>query len=158
MEVINKQMPPFAKGNKGAELHWRLRNVSHERMLVISEMLSQYGLHYSQPFVLGMIKHCANATQKELADSMNTSPAAMSATLKRMQKANLIEKKQDNEDTRINKITLTPKGEEIHNDTLCKTLEIDRKMLEGFTQSEIEQLFEYLERIHSNIKNIRKEK
>ncbi len=148
-----KEMPPFAKENKGAELQWRLRNISYERMLVINEMLAEYGLHYSHPPILGMIKYCKDSTQKELADNMNTSPAAMSATLKRLQKAGYVEKMPCQEDTRINKIALTPKGERIHSDTFGKTMEIDKSMLKDFETEEIEQLFGFLERIHNNIKN-----
>ena len=157
MQKCNCEMPHFAKNNKGAELYWRLRNISYERMLVVNEMLSKYDLHYAQPPVLGVIQHHKSATQKELADYMNTSAAAMSATLKRMQKAGLVEKTQDKEDTRVNKITLTAKGEKTHEETFEKTMNIDRKMLEGFTEEEIKQLFVYLDRIHTNIENIGKE-
>lgn len=151
-------MPHFIKGNKGAELQWRLRNISYERMLVVNEMLSENGLHYAQPPVLGVIQYHKSTTQKELADYMNTSAAAMSATLKRMQKAGLVEKTQDEEDTRVNKITLTVKGEKTHEETFEKTMNIDRKMLDGFKEEEIEQLFTYLDRIHTNIENMGKEK
>ena len=95
---------------------------------------------------------------ERLADYMNTSAAAMSATLKRMQKAGLVEKTQDEEDTRVNKITLTVKGEKTHEETFEKTMNIDRKMLDGFKEEEIEQLFTYLDRIHTNIENMGKEK
>ena len=150
----DKKMPPFVKGNNGAILQWKLRNITYERMLAVSEMLAEYDLHYAQPPVLGMICHLNGATQKELADKMNTSAAAMSASLKRMQKSGLIKKDSDEADSRINKIMLTEKGKQIHKDTFGKTMEIDRQMLEGFTEEETEQLFAYLDRVQENISKI----
>ena len=49
------------------------------------------------------------------------------------------------------------KGEKTYEETFEKTMNIDKKMLEGFTEEEIKQLFVYLDRIHTNIENIGKE-
>ena len=148
-------MPPPFEGNNGAMLQWRIRNISHGRMHVVTDMLSKYGLHYMQPRILGTILYRDGATQKELADEMNTSPAAMSASVKRLQKAGLIEKIADESDCRINKIRLTEKGLQIHNDTFDKMLAIDRKMLDGFSEEEISTLFSYLDRVQNNIDQMR---
>lgn len=149
-------MPPFVKDNAGAAFYWKIRNITHSRMHIIVEMLSEYDLHYTHPRVLGMIHRMNSPTQKELAEAMNTSPAAMSATLKRLQKAGLVEKVSLEEDSRKNKICLTEKGAKIHEDTFDKTLEIDRALLEGFSEEETEKLFAYLERVQNNIDNIKK--
>ncbi|MBE7058919.1 MAG: MarR family transcriptional regulator [Ruminococcaceae bacterium] len=151
----NEKMPPFVKDNNGAAFYWKIRNITHSRMHIIVEMLSEYDLHYTHPRVLGMIHRMNSPTQKELAEAMNTSPAAMSATLKRMQKAGLVEKVSLEEDSRKNKICLTEKGAKIHEDTFDKTLEIDRAMLEGFSEEETAELFAYLNRIQNNIDNIK---
>jgi len=148
-------MPPFVKDNNGAAFYWKVRNITHGRMHIIVEMLSEYNLHYTQPRVLGMIHRMDSPTQKELADAMNTSPAAMSATLKRLQKAGLVEKISLEEDSRKNKIRLTEKGAKIHEDTFDKTLAIDRAMLDGFSEEETAELFAYLDRIQNNIDNIK---
>ena len=95
-------------------------------------------------------------TQKELAEAMNTSAAAMSATLKRLQKAGLVERLSLEEDSRKNKIRLTEKGKKFHEDTFGKTLAIDKTMLNGFSEEETQQLFEYLDRIQANIDDAKK--
>ena len=138
-------LPPPLEGNDGAILQWKMRNISHGRMHVVTDMLSRYGLHYTHPRILGTIRYRDGATQKELADEMNTSPAAMSASIKRLQKAGLVEKISDAADSRINKIKLTEKGLRIHDDTFDKTLAIDRQMLDGFSEKETEELFAYLD-------------
>ena len=145
------KMPPVLKGNNGAILQWKMRNISHGRMHVVTDMLSEYGLYYTHPRILGMIHYRNGATQKELADEMNTSPAAMSASIKRLQKAGLIEKISAASDFRINKIKLTEKGLRIHDDTFDKTMAIDRRMLDGFTAEETAELFAYLDRVQNNI-------
>ena len=145
------EIPPPFNGNSGAILQWKMRNIAHVRMHVISAMLSEYGLYYTHPRILGTILYHDGATQKELADEMNTSPAAMSASIKRMQKAGLIEKIADESDNRINIIKLTEKGRSVHDDTFDKTLAIDKRTLEGFSDAEIAELFAYLDRIQQNI-------
>jgi DNA-binding MarR family transcriptional regulator len=120
-------------------------------MIAITEMLEDYKLHYTQPPVLGMIDRMDEPTQRELAEAMNTSAAAMSATLKRLEKAGLVQRVSLEEDTRKNKIKLTEKGKAIHEDTFGKTMEIDRSMLNDFSEKEIKQLFAYLDRIQTNI-------
>ena len=144
-------MPPFVKDNAGAAFYWKIRNITHSRMHIIVEMLSEYDLHYTHPRVLGMIHRMNSPTQKELAEAMNTSPAAMSATLKRLQKAGLVEKFSLEEDCRKNTIRLTDKGEEIHEDTFDKIMEIDRALLHGFSEEETKVFFAYLDRIQNNI-------
>ena len=148
-------MPPFLEGNNGAVLQWKMRNISHGRMHVVTDMLSEYDLHYTHPRILGAVLYRDGATQKELADEMNTSPAAMSASVKRLQKAGLIEKIADESDCRINKIRLTEKGRRIHDDTFDKMLAIDRKMVDGFSEEEISALFSYLDRVQKNIDQMR---
>lgn len=154
--ICTDKMPSFAKENKGAALYWRIRNIKHSRMLAIIDMLSEYDLHYTQPPVLGIISRMDGPTQKELAEAMNTSAAAMSATLKRLQKAGLVERLSLEEDSRKNKIRLTEKGKKFHEDTFGKTLAIDKTMLEGFSDEETQQLFEYLDRIQANINGVKK--
>lgn len=150
------KMPDFAKDNEGAAFFWRIRNIKHARMLVINDMLSEYDLHYTQPPVLGLIDRMDGPTQKELADKMNTSAAAMSATLKRLEKVGLVERVSFDEDSRKNKIRLTEKGRQIHDDTFDKTMAIDKMMLEGFSPAETQKLFEFLNRIQHNIDSLRK--
>ena len=150
------KMPAFAKDNSGAAFFWKIRNIKHSRMIAITEMLEDYKLHYTQPPVLGMIDRMDEPTQKELAEAMNTSAAAMSATLKRLEKAGLIQRISLEEDTRKNKIKLTEKGRNIHEDTFGKTMEIDKAMLKGFSDKETKQLFAYLDRIQANVDEIKK--
>ena len=70
--LMNKKngakIPPPLEGNDGAALQWKMRNISHARMHVVTDMLSEYGLHYTYPRILGTILYREGATQKELAE------------------------------------------------------------------------------------------
>lgn len=154
-KFYSKKIPPFAKDNNGAAFYWRIRNIQHARMLAIIDMLTEYDLHYTQPPVLGLIDRLEEPTQKDLADAMNTSQAAMSATVKRMEKSGMVERKSTQKDSRKKIIKLTAKGKQIHKDTFGKTLEIDRALMRGFTESEVKQLFEYLDRIQINAETVK---
>ena len=144
----------------GVKLSWLIRDLEHLHMLVASDILAEYDLHSAQPRILGTIARmnrtkdngARGATQKDIADALQTSPAALAMSMKRLQKAGLIEKREDETDLRVNQIHLTEKGKQIHNESLSKIVEIDQHMLEGFSAEETAQLFHYLNRLYDNLK------
>lgn len=146
--------PHFLKDNKSAMLHWKMRNIEHTRMCIINEMFSQREICYTHPRILGEIKRHGSITQTELAGIMNTSTAAMSTTVKVLLKQGLITKSVDESDLRVNKITLTEKGKQIHDATLAEMLDIDKHLLDGFNDGEADLLLDMLSRVQQNLNNL----
>ena len=88
----------------------------HHRLL--EREVGASGMHRSQHAMLLYIKRCSHApTQKELAELLLISPAAVAVTMKKLENAGYIERKSDENDSRRNSVSLTEKGEEILTNT-----------------------------------------
>jgi MarR family transcriptional regulator for hemolysin len=87
-------------------------------------------------FILRYEMRGKKASQKELADFMGITQASLTASIKRMEKAGLVEKVTDKNDLRRNIGTLTSKGEKLVRDSTKALDEIDRKMYDGFSDQD----------------------
>ncbi len=140
--------------NPETRISWRLRDIHHRHMMFASAVFSSAGLHWGQPRILHVVSEMDGATQKEIAEKLGVSPASFAMSIKRMQRAELLEKVCDEKDLRVNLIRLTEKGRKLDSLCLQKMTETDKQMLDGFTQEEIEQLDRYLARIYQNLEHI----
>lgn len=120
----------------------------------IQSQLAEVGLYRGQPPILMLLYKNDGMSQKEMARALNLSPATMTATLKRMEKAGLVLREMDEHDQRILRVHLSEKGRE-----MCETGEsrigvVTAELLEGFTLEEQQQLNEYLGRIARNMERV----
>lgn len=119
----------------------------------VERRIGDLGLHHSQH---RMLMHLARQegelpSQKELAEALGISPAAVTTTLKRLEKEGYISRTITDEDNRRNEIRITEQG-------LSKVVEsreifetADRAMFEGFTEAEMATLLSFMERIDRNL-------
>lgn len=120
----------------------------------IQSQLAEVGLYRGQPPILMLLYKNDGMSQKEMARALNLSPATMTLTLKRMEKAGLVLREMDEHDQRILRVHLSEKGRE-----MCETGEsrigvVTAELLEGFTLEEQQQLNEYLGRIARNMERV----
>lgn len=120
----------------------------------IQSQLAEVGLYRGQPPILMLLYKNDGMSQKEMAHALNLSPATMTVTLKRMEKAGLVLREMDEHDQRILRVHLSEKGRE-----MCETGEsrigvVTAELLEGFTLEEQQQLNEYLSRIARNMERV----
>lgn len=120
----------------------------------IQSQLAEVGLYRGQPPILMLLYKNDGMSQKEMACALNLSPATMTVTLKRMEKAGLVLREMDEHDQRILRVHLSKKGRE-----MCETGEsrisvVTAELLEGFTLEEQQQLNEYLGRIARNMERV----
>lgn len=120
----------------------------------IQSQLAEVGLYRGQPPILMLLYKNDGMSQKEMARALNLSPATMTVTLKRMEKAGLVLREMDEHDQRILRVHLSEKGRE-----MCETGEsrigvVTAELLEGFTLEEQQRLNEYLGRIARNMERV----
>lgn len=96
------------------------------------------GLYGGQPPLLEYVEHHPGCTQAELADFLKVSPPCIATSVKRMQKAGLITKKEDADDMRRSHLYLTPLGEEKSRQCREACDKIDQQLFQGFTIEETE--------------------
>ena len=127
-------------------------NKMHKR-LIDSSVCRSIGLHRTQHMIL---MHLARKeklpSQKELAEHLNITPAAVTGALKKLESGGYIAK-HIGDDNRYNEITLTPLGVKIVSETRAIFSQIDKSLFEGFSDDEIVNLITYLDKIQKNICN-----
>lgn len=120
---------------------------------LVETKVSALGLHRSQHSMLLTINFNGNISQKELAKRMEISPAAVTVTIKKLEAQGFIQRSQSEDDSRVNNISVTPKGKEIIDKSSEIFDAVDRKTFDGFSEEELDQLTAYLKRISDNLKD-----
>lgn len=77
------------------------------------KLLEEIDLYPGQPPLLFTLNKEDGQSQKELAEKLNVRPSTMTVMLKRMEKGNLVKRKQDLDDQRISRVYITKAGKEI---------------------------------------------
>lgn len=76
-------------------------------------LLDEIGVYHGQPPMLFILNKKDGQSQKEIADILNVKASTITVMLKRMEKAGLVERRQDTEDQRISRVYITEEGREI---------------------------------------------
>ncbi|MFA3930643.1 MarR family winged helix-turn-helix transcriptional regulator [Clostridioides difficile] len=92
------------------------------------------------------------AKSKELADKRKVKASTTTVMIKRMEKAGLVERKQDEKDQRVSRIFLTDKGLEICNKVEEFNKELEREFFLGFSEEEKIVLRRLLMQVRDNLK------
>jgi len=92
-------------------------------------------------------------TQKELADSIGISPPTAAVSIKRMERAGLLNKLADPQDLRKNRITLTDKGWQLTHRCMETGAKIHQEVLKGLTQEELSTMCDCYIRMIRNMQN-----
>ncbi len=123
----------------------------------IEKQVAQTGVYQGQHMMLMWVGCNPGVSQAQLAKARDISPAAATNALQKLEKDGYISRQADEQDSRINQLQVTPKGQKVIEDSKLIFQEIDESMYEGFSQEELEQLRSYYERILANLKNKLKE-
>ena len=119
----------------------------------IEAQVEKLGIHRSQHFVLMSLSHRnGELTQTEIANMLDISPAAVTVTLKKLEKAGLIERQTPEQDARTKIIRLTEEGKKTVEKTHELFLEVDDTMCGGLTEKELDALCVSLSRMAENLK------
>ena len=113
--------------------------------------LAEVGIYRGQPPIMGLLYQHDGMSQKEMASALNLSPATMTVTLKRMEKAGLVCREMDERDQRILRVHLSEQGRQMWLKSADQIRCVTEELLEGFTPEEERQMREYLFRIARNM-------
>lgn len=113
--------------------------------------LEKYDLGIGQVAILLALERHGELNQRALAEHVRVTPATVSGTLKRMERAGYIRRTGDENDARVSLVRLTEEGEaqcavakRLFDETCCQ-------MLEGMTPEDLTQFKRLLTRIQDNI-------
>ncbi len=124
----------------------------HMHKALIDTRVRDLGIHRTQHRILmHLARHNKLPSQKELADHLNVTPAAVTCALKKIEKDGYITRSLGH-DNRYNEISITEKGRDLVIQTKQLFSEVDCSMFEGFTDEELDTYISCLEKLQANIK------
>lgn len=108
------------------------------------------------PMILFILDHHGDhgeiASQRELAQTLRVSQATIATSLKSLERLGYVEKRLDDRDNRRNRVAITPKGVAAVKQCFEVCDEIDRRMMEGFSLQEREDLDRLQHRMLDNLR------
>jgi DNA-binding MarR family transcriptional regulator len=93
-------------------------------------------------------------SQKSLSDALGISPAAVTTTLRSLERKGYIVKQSDDADNRRKRIRITEKGTALINNSREVARRVNRGMYEGFSDEELNLLADYYSRICGNLEKM----
>lgn len=124
----------------------------------VDRAISKLGIHRNQHIIL---MHLASGddmpSQKELANHLNVSPAAIAVALQTLENDGYIKRSSDEKDSRFKKIYITQKGRKTVEKSRQIFYEIDSAMCKELTDDEILSLENCLIKMRDGLKKIKEE-
>ena len=124
-------------------------NRMHKR--AIETVVDDIGIHRSRHQILmKLAKHKTIKSQKEIAEELGITQAAMTISLTKLEKDGLITRI-SGKDNRYNEISITEKGTEIVEKSREYFAKIDRKTLSGLSEDQLSLLSLCMDIIYGNL-------
>ena len=109
------------------------------------------GVYPTQHRLLMELYRNPNCSQVGLAEKFDVSAAAIAVSLKKLEKGGYITRLADEADNRINQVSVTEKGKEVIHKSFLIFEETDRCFFDGFTDEEMAQFLDFMERAYKNM-------
>lgn len=131
----------------------RLVCVGRMHKALIDKSVSDMEIHETQHRILMRLSRQGKLpSQKELAEHLGITPAAVTVALKKIEKAGYIERTLG-KDNRYNEIKITEKGKNVVSLTEERFYAVDRAMFSRLSEEEFSLFYKSLEKISENLKN-----
>lgn len=117
------------------------------------KLLEEINLYPGQPPLLFALNKEDGSSQKELAEKLSVRPSTMTVMIKRMEKGNLVERKQDLVDQRISRVYITEAGKEICEESKKVMRRTEEEMFGNLTVEEKVILRRLLLVVKNNLKD-----
>ncbi|MEN3203800.1 MAG: MarR family transcriptional regulator [Atribacterota bacterium] len=140
--------------NGKESLHALFLQILRYHFIRYHHLLGRIGLHRGQPLVLALLWEKDGRTQGEIAKTLRLRPATVTIVLRRMEKAGLLERKNDPEDLRVIRVCLTQRGKDLEKDVQAIHAILEEECFAHFTPQEKAILREFFIRMRDNLKRV----
>ena len=137
-------------------LHYLLMSDHQMIQKALVSSVKDTGLTPGQPKILDYLLHHDGAIQKEIAIFCHIEPASLTAILNGMENKGYIERKTSENNRRSLHVYLTETGKKYADRLNLEFDRIESEALNGFSETEAQQLHELLGRVYKNMVNFQK--
>ena len=131
---------------------FRQMNMQHHRTL--DHAVAKTGVYRGQHHMLMTIHRNRMCSQKELAQWMDISPAAVAVSLKKLEKDGYVRRIVDDADNRRHKIDLTEQGEQVVLQSYALFQAVDGKMFACCTEEERKIFSSCLDKMYESLREM----
>ena len=125
----------------------------------VESQINELGIHRSQHLALRYISYEGkDATQTDIAKALEISPAAVTVTLKKLEKSGLITRTPQESDARANSIELTEEARILLKKSCAIFKSVNAAMCEGITEEELDVFISCTNKMIENLKKYSSEK
>lgn len=117
----------------------------------IEKRVASTGVYRSQHQMLMNLGRNPDCSQIELAQRLDITPAAVTTTIKKLEKGGYISRLVSEQDNRVNKLSITEKGQEIISQSIAIFDEVEKQALKDFSEEEVIQFEDFVKRIRNNL-------
>ncbi len=126
----------------------------HMHRHLIDSCVKDIGVQHTQHRILmHLARHKLLPSQKELAEHLNITAAAVTLSLKKLERDGYIERSLG-QDNRFNEIMITEKGRALVSKTRDAFSKTDRSLFVSFTSEELDAYIKALEKMQENMNRI----
>ena len=118
----------------------------------ISQRVAPLGISLAQHDVLANVMHAPGLTQQEIADRLLVARSNVSMLLSSMEKSGLLERTKDDNDRRLRRIFLTPRGRKIAEASLAAQTEVVDTMISAIEQTEVVTIGAAMEKVEQALR------
>lgn len=115
------------------------------------QLMGDTGLHPGQAPIMFTLWRQDGQRQKDLAERLHLAPATVTVTVRRLEKAGLLERRKDDCDQRISRVYLTERGRSLRGTVMTSIHTTNSECLETFTSEDEALLKRYLLQITENL-------
>lgn len=120
----------------------------------VEKKVSSTGIYRSQHQLLMNLGRNPDCSQMELAERLDISPAAVTTTIKKLEKDGYLTREMNEEDNRFNKLRVTKKGEMVIEKSRQIFDALDKGIFDDFSEAEVDNFIQTLQKIQVNIEKI----
>lgn len=114
-----------------------LLEASHKLFQKTFEQVSKLETHPGQMPILRLLNHREGLSQREIAEILEIKPPTVNVSIQRMEKSGYVTRRPDEKDQRISRVYLTEKGRKLEEQVHEIMKKTEKKLIEGFTESEL---------------------
>jgi DNA-binding MarR family transcriptional regulator len=138
--------------NRGISVSLRMREIVKLFGRQLSADLNAYGVTIGQWRFLRVLWERDGRSQKEIAEALGFTPGATVFALTILERDNLAVRRRAQEDSRVSRVYLTPKGRALEKQLLPYAHKSQILALENFSRTEMDTLLSFLDRIKNNLR------
>jgi MarR family transcriptional regulator for hemolysin len=137
--------------SKARQVGLRMTVIARLQRNIFDRKVASLNVTRSQWTMIAVVARNPGSTQRTIAEYLEMSEASAGRLIDRLCADGLLERRDRRDDRRARAVYITPAAEPVLDKLSEIALESEKTMFNGFSDEEIEQLLDFMDRIYENV-------